>query len=290
MAKKPIHESAFPTTKEEVKKIPQEPVPPESGPRFRLAYTDAEFLLRDELRPIRLQLELLRPELVLSDHEVEEAIVFFGSARIPPIEEAKKRLAAAEEALRKNPNDDQCQLAVHHAKRVVENSSYRQQATRLAEIAATDENSDFVVFTGGGPGFMEAANQGAHNAKERSVALNMILPNEQVPNPYVTPELTFQFHYFAIRKMHFLMRARALAAFPGGFGTMDELFEVLTLMQTQKIKPIPLLLFNERFWRTVVNFDAFVEEGTIRPQDLELITYVETAEEAWGIIADFYDL
>ncbi len=288
MTKKHIKDPTFLTAKEEVELVPQESDATDSTPRYHLAFHDADFLLREELRPVRVQLELLRPELVLQDHKVEDAIVFFGSSKIPPVERAEQDLQLAKQALQQNPRDPLCQRAVKRAELIAENSSYLQQATRLAEIAATDPNSDFVVFTGGGPSFMEAANKGAYNANERSVALNMTLPNEQMPNSYVTPELTFQFHYFAIRKMHFLMRARALAAFPGGFGTMDELFEVLTLMQTTKMKPIPLLLFNERFWRTVVNFDAFVDEGTIHPDDLKLITYVETAEHAWQVIADFY--
>lgn len=288
MTKKHIKDPTFLTAKEEVERAPQETEATDTGPKYHLAFHDADFLLREELRPVRVQLELLRPELVLQDHKVEDAIVFFGSSKIPSYERAQENLQAAQQALQQKPHDSLCQRAVLRAEHILENSGYLQQATRLAEIAASDENSDFVVFTGGGPSFMEAANKGAYNANERSVALNMILPNEQQPNSYVTPELTFQFHYFAIRKMHFLMRARALAAFPGGFGTMDELFEVMTLMQTKKMKPIPLLLFNERFWRTVVNFDAFVDEGTIQPQDLNLITYVETAEHAWQVIADFY--
>lgn len=220
---------------------------------------------------------------------MHNAIVFFGSSKIPSLEVASLGLEEAKKALQTNAEDQTLQQAVKRAECILENSRYLQEAVRLAEIASNDEELNLTVFTGGGPSFMEAANEGAQKANARSVALNMILPHEQIPNPYVTPELTFQFHYFAIRKMHFLMRAKALAAFPGGFGTMDELFEVLTLIQTKKIRRIPLFLFHEKFWRKIVNFEGLVEEGTIRPEDVNLIRYVETAEDAWEQIQAFYE-
>ena len=285
---KKLEDSPFHSAKEEVGyKKPREK---KEGPQFTLAFTDPEFLLREELRPVRLQLELMRAELVLKDEKIDEAMVFFGSARLPSVEVAEQQLQDANAQLKKDPNNPEFQKQARVAKNIAENCSYLKEATKLASISSSDPHSDFVVVTGGGPSFMEAANRGAHEVNARSIALNMILPNEQDPNPYVTPELTFQFHYFAIRKMHFLMRAKALAAFPGGFGTMDELFEVLTLMQTKKIDQIPLLLFNEKFWRRFINFEALAEEGTVAEKDLKLIRYVETAEEAWEHITDFYDL
>jgi uncharacterized protein (TIGR00730 family) len=287
--KKHNGDGPFYSSKVEVKRAFEQRAKRSSKQRgYTLAFTDQDFLLREELRPIRLQLELLRPELVLRDFEIDHALVFFGSSKIPAPEVAELQLSEAKAALDKSPSDEACQQALHRAELIFENSQYLSEATRLAYLASSHEESDLVVVTGGGPSFMEAANRGAADANKHSIALNMILPHEQVPNEYVTPELTFQFHYFAIRKMHFLMRARALAAFPGGFGTMDELFEVLTLMQTQKIERIPILLFNKRFWDRVVNFEGFVAEGTIREEDLSLIRYVETADEAWKIISDYY--
>lgn len=257
---------------------------------YTVAFLDQQFLLRDELRPVRLQLELLRPELVLQDFDINDTFVFFGSSKLPPLDDAKKALSAAEAELENDPTDQHLQRQLEKAKRIAENSTYLSQATKLASMVSTHKHSEFYVVTGGGPSFMEAANKGAHDVGAKSLALNMMLPNEQHPNQYVTPQLTFQFHYFAIRKMHFLMRAKALAAFPGGFGTMDELFEALTLIQTKKIQPIPLLLFNKNFWQRVVSFEDLVLEGTIRESDLELFHYVETAEEAWQIVKDFYQL
>ncbi len=277
------HSKPFHSAREEVEAVK----PKQAEQVYDVAFSDMEFLLREELRPVRLQLELLRPELILNDHNVEETIVFFGSARIPYEAEARDALAAAEAELAKQPDDKAAQLAVTTAKHVLKNSEYLKEATKLSEIITQDKASDRVVVTGGGPSFMEAANKGAQNVNGRSVSLNVILPHEQCPNPFVTPELTFHFHYFAIRKMHFLMRAQALVAFPGGFGTLDELFEALTLIQTQKIDRLPMLLFNEAFWRDIIDFDALVRQGTISPEDLDLFCYVETAEEAWEKICEF---
>jgi uncharacterized protein (TIGR00730 family) len=255
---------------------------------YTLAYLDGEFLMRDECRPARLQLELLKPDLVQMDHGILSSVVIFGSARIPDPDTASARLLEVEDEARKNPSDPQIISALQRARRAVANSIYYEQARRLGELISKrpgfGDDGHLVVTTGGGPGIMEAANRGAMDAGAESVGLNIVLPFEQAPNPYITPELNFQFHYFAIRKMHFLMRARALVVFPGGFGTLDELFEVLTLVQTHKVEQIPVLLFGKEFWRRVVNFEALVEEGTIAEKDLNLFRYVETAEQAWEII------
>lgn len=276
-----FHLKPFQSTKEEIKHK-------KAKHGYTLAFTDQDFLIREELRPIRLQLELLRPELILQDHGVEDTIAFFGSSRLPDPETAAQHLSDAQQALAEKPHDPQLQFNVKQAERIQENSAYLKEATRLAYLISSHDAPSFVVATGGGPSFMEAANKGAHEAKAWSAAFNITLPSEQIPNPYVTPELTFQFHYFALRKMHFLIRAKALIAFPGGFGTLDELFEVLTLMQSQKIERIPIILFHKAFWQRIINFDALVEEGTIAASDLDFIQYVETAEQAWQIIADFY--
>jgi len=231
---------------------------------YRLAFADPDFLLRDELRPLRLQLELLKPELAFQEERIESTIVVFGSARTAAPEDSAgspEKIALYEEA--------------------------RRFARMMSERKAPDGLHN-VIVTGGGPGIMEAANRGADDAGQRSVGLNIVLPHEQAPNPYATPELSFQFHYFAIRKMHFLMRARALVCFPGGFGTMDELFETLTLIQTGKVVPMPVLLFREAWWRRIVNFEAMAEEGVISPGDLDIFQFVETAEEARAAIEDFY--
>ena len=253
---------------------------------YRLAYQDEEFILRDELRPVRLQLELLKPELILQENHIESTVVIFGSARIPEPETAEARLVSAEAEYRKNNSDDALKQKVNIARRALANSKYYEEARKLGGLISSNTGKDMlVVITGGGPGIMEAANRGAHEVGIPSIGMNIVLPFEQAPNPYITPELTFQFHYFAVRKMHLLMRAKALVAFPGGYGTLDELFETLTLVQTQKVNAIPILLFGRGFWERVINFNALVEEGTISPKDLDLFQFVETAEDAWDIIS-----
>ena len=260
--------------------------PQTEDPAYRLAFRDVDFLLREELRPVRFQLELMKPEMLLEEANIGSTLVFYGSARIPPPEAAETALEGAKDL----PEDQ---------RRVVESlvakSRYYAEAYNLARIASEraiveEGKRQFVVCSGGGPSIMEAANRGAHDAGAESIGLNIVLPHEQAPNPYVTPSLSFQFHYFALRKMHFLIRARALAVFPGGFGTFDEMFELLTLIQTGKMKPIPILLFGAEFWNRVINFDALCEEGTIGPEDLKLFRFCETAEEAWGHIAAFYKI
>ncbi|QLF69232.1 LOG family protein [Peteryoungia desertarenae] len=253
------------------------PTPQSLSPSYRLAYADDEFLCREELRPVRLQLELLKTEMILTEKQIKSTVVMFGGARIPaPGQDA---WAARNDIQRAN---------------LEKASIYYEQARKFArlcsEYSALSAHREYVVVTGGGPGVMEAGNRGAEEVGAPSIGLNIVLPHEQAPNPYVTPELSFNFHYFAIRKMHFLMRAKAITIFPGGFGTLDEFFETLTLIQTKRMAPVPLILFSEAFWRDIINFDALAAFGTIAPEDLELFQFAETAEDAWKIIADFYDL
>ncbi|MBE0568140.1 MAG: TIGR00730 family Rossman fold protein [Deltaproteobacteria bacterium] len=280
----------FPTAQEDARAAELCPKSKQTlSPSYRLAFRDHDFLLLDELRPVRLQLELLKPELILNEHNVEGTVVVFGGARIPEPEAAQEQLAQAEAAASQDPGDPSLERAVRIAGRKVHNARYYGEARRLATlIAKANKDSarfNLFVVTGGGPGIMEAANRGAHDVGAESIGLNIVLPFEQRPNPYITPELCFQFHYFAIRKMHFLMRAKALVVFPGGYGTLDELFETLTLIQTRKITPFPVLIFGKTFWEGIVNFDALVEEGVISPRDIDLFQYVETAEEAWSILS-----
>jgi uncharacterized protein (TIGR00730 family) len=254
---------------------------PESS--YRLAFTDTEFLLREELRPVRMQLELLKPELVQREQGIESTIVVFGSARIPAPEHARARLQAAQEA-----GDA---TAVRLAESALAMSRYYDEARRFAALVTERSRAHatpIYVVTGGGPGIMEAGNRGAHEVGGKSIGLNIVLPHEQAPNPYITPELCFQFHYFALRKMHFVMRSIALVCFPGGFGTLDELFETLTLVQTGKSRRRPILLFGRAFWQRLIDLDYLVETGMIGPADPQLIRFVETAEEAWDVLVEHY--
>lgn len=270
---------------------PQVSTPQTESPAYRLAFLDDDFILKPELRPVRLQLELLKPELLMQTNNIDSTVVIFGSARLLDEQTAAENLKKAEELARQSPNDPAMTALLEKARRAMTGSRYYEEARKLAALISKacqcEEKNTHVVITGGGPGIMEAANRGANEVGAKSIGLNIVLPYEQAPNEFITPELCFQFHYFAVRKMHFLIRARALVAFPGGFGTLDELFETLTLIQTQKIKPIPVLLFGGDFWRRAINFEALVEDGTISPGDLNLFEYVETAEEAWGHIARF---
>ncbi|MET0249253.1 MAG: LOG family protein [Sphingobium sp.] len=249
---------------------------------YRLAFQDTDFLLREDLRPVRFQLELLKPQLLMDEARIDSTFVFYGSARIPHPEEVQARIDAA-------TTDRQRRIAENLGRK----ARYYDEARKLARIAAQYPVNEegcrhFVVTSGGGPSIMEAANRGAADVGAESIGMNIVLPHEQAPNRFVTPELSFQFHYFALRKMHFLLRARALAVFPGGFGTFDEMFELLTLIQTGKMKPIPILLFGRDFWKRVVDFEALADEGVISPADLDLLTWVETAEEAWEAVQSFY--
>jgi uncharacterized protein (TIGR00730 family) len=257
-----------------------------ANPSYREADQDVGFLHRNDTRGVRLQLDYLKAELLLEGHGVSHTIVVFGSTRIKEPRAALREVAAAEAALAAAPQDDACLARLAVAKRLQDKSRYYDVAREFGTLVGREsQDGRVVVVTGGGPGIMEAANRGAHESGARSVGLNITLPHEQYPNPYVTPSLCFQFHYFAIRKLHFLSRARALVVFPGGYGTMDELFEVLTLVQTRKIKPLPVVLVGEAYWRQAFNPDFLVEEGTIDPEDRELFWYAETAEDAWrGIL------
>lgn len=246
--------------REEVKGVPD--TPQTRAPSYALAFADDDFMCREELRPVRLQLELLKPEMLMNEAGVNSTIVLFGGARIP--EPAKKDGARTQT--------------------LADLSAFYEEARRFSEMMTARSlktgGTDDVIVTGGGPGVMEAGNRGAQDAGGRSIGLNIVLPHEQAPNPYVTPELCFNFHYFAIRKMHFLMRASAVCVFPGGFGTLDEMFEALTLIQTGRMEQVPFLLFGGSFWEKIINWDALADAGTISADDLKLFRFVDTAEEA----------
>ncbi|MEO6594038.1 MAG: TIGR00730 family Rossman fold protein [Planctomycetota bacterium] len=258
---------------------------------YRQSHVDPDFMGREELRPVRLQLELLKPELIMQEQGVQSTVVVFGGTRVIEQSEAQRRLENAHAALAKKPSDERLQRAVTIAENVLKKAHYYDEAREFGRIVSSqcqiDHRCDYVVCTGGGPGIMEAANRGAFDVGAKSIGLNITLPFEQEPNSFITPELCFEFKYFAIRKMHFLMRAKAMVAFPGGFGTMDELFEALTLIQTRRMQPIPIVLFGRDYWSRVVNWEMFVDEGTISPEDLDLIQYAETAQECWRIIEQF---
>jgi uncharacterized protein (TIGR00730 family) len=277
----------FPSAEEEAKGATTAAAPaglyagPESS--YRLAFTDTAFLLREELRPVRMQLELLKPELVQQEQAIQSTIVIFGSARILPPDLAAERLAQA------RAGADAALVA--RAETLMAMSRYYDEARRFAGIVTERSRAHdhpIYVVTGGGPGIMEAGNRGAHEVGGKSIGLNIVLPHEQQPNPYITPELCFQFHYFGLRKMHFLMRSIALVCFPGGFGTLDELFEALTLVQTGKSRRRPILLFGREFWTRLINFELLVDTGMISPGDTGLIRFVESAEEAWDVLAAHY--
>ena len=257
---------------------------PESN---RLAFADPEFLLRRETRGIRFQLEMLKPDLAQQEQGIEHTVVVFGSARFQSQEKAQKTLEAAQSS--------GLALDVKRAESLVRNAHFYEQARAfghlIAQYSANKHNPNkLFICTGGGPGIMEAANRGASEAGGISVGLNIALPHEQTPNPYITPELSFKFHYFALRKMHFMMRAKALVAFPGGFGTMDELFETLTLVQCKKAKPVPIVLFGTDYWKKVFHPETMLEEGVIAEEDLHLFRYVDTVKDAWEVIRAFYAL
>ncbi|HEU5482455.1 MAG TPA: LOG family protein [Sphingomicrobium sp.] len=274
----------FPSSKVDAHAAAHVPsIPQTESEAYKLAFQDLDFLLREDLRPVRFQLELLKPELFLQEAKIGSTFVFYGSARIPWPDKADALIEAA-------TNDDQRKVA----ERLKAKSSYVEIARELARLASecncdSEGMRHFVVCSGGGPSIMEGANRGAAEAGQESIGLNIVLPHEQLPNSFVTPELSFQFHYFALRKMHFLLRARAVAVFPGGYGTFDELFELLTLIQTGKVRPLPILLFGREFWNRVVNFEALAEEGVIAPHDLDLIRWSEDAQEAWDYVIRFYE-
>ncbi len=274
----------FPEAKVDAQAARHVPSSPQTeSEAYKLAFQDTDFLLRPDLRPVRFQLELLKPELLMNEAMIGSTFVFYGSARIPEPSKADALLASAQ-------SDWQRKVA----ERLKAKSHYYDIARALARHASRCECDEegkrhFVVCSGGGPSVMEAANRGAQDEGKDSIGLNIVLPHEQLPNGYVTPDLSFQFHYFALRKMHFLLRARAVAVFPGGFGTFDEFFELLTLIQTGKVRQLPILLFGKEFWTRVIDFQALAEEGVISPGDLDLFHWCEDADEAWQFVVDYYE-
>jgi uncharacterized protein (TIGR00730 family) len=254
---------------------------------YRLAFADPEFLLRRETRGLRMQLEMLKPELEMQEQGIENTVVVFGSARFPAPEDA----LIAQQAAMKSGDAKAIELAA----RKLRNAQYYDQARLFSRLVAghgarKPPKERLYICTGGGPGIMEAANRGAHEMGALTVGLNIALPHEQSANPYVSPSVNFKFHYFALRKMHFMMRAKALVAFPGGMGTLDELFEVLTLVQTRKAQPVPIVLFGTDYWKSLINFDVMIEEGTISKEDMSLFTYTDDPQVAWDTIKTFYKL
>ena len=253
----------------------------------RLAFADPEFLLRRETRGLRMQLELMKPDIEMRAHGIENTVVVFGSARFRSEEESGALIAQAEAA-----GDA---VAVERLRRLARGSHYYEQARVFGKMVAQYSNDKepedkLFICTGGGPGIMQAANRGSYEGGGLNIGLAIALPMEEEPNPYVTPTLSFKFHYFAIRKMHFMMRAKALVAFPGGFGTLDELFEVITLVQTKKSKPVPIVLFGSSYWKQLLDFDFLVDEGVISPNDVKLFEYVDAPADAWDAIKAFYKL
>jgi uncharacterized protein (TIGR00730 family) len=278
-----VPDRVFPAAKEDAENVQRNVQTAQTQhPAYSLAFQDLDFLLREDLRPVRFQLELLKTSLIMEEAHIGSTFVFYGSARIPEPAKAQALLEIA--------TDDQSRRI---AESLIAKSRYYDMARELAQLASNfprdlQGQRHFVVCSGGGPSIMEAANRGASDVFADSIGLNIVLPHEQAPNPYVTPSLSVQFHYFALRKMHFLLKARAVAAFPGGFGTFDELFELLTLIQTGKIAPIPVLLYGREFWNRVVNFEALVDEGVVSPQDLGIFQFVETPAEGWAAVQRFY--
>lgn len=262
------------------------------SPSYRVAYRDPDFLTSPALRPARMELELLKPELSFQRHDIRSTIVVFGSTRIVDPAVAQQQLERARTDLAEAPHERRRQRAVARAQRIVDKRHYYDLARRFTELVSSrcqvEGQCEYVVVTGAGPGIMEAANRGAYDVGSMSVGLNIRLPKEQHPNPYVTPGLCFQFHYFAIRKFHFLLRAKALVVFPGGFGTLDELFDALTLRQTNRMQEIPIIMFGREYWQRVIDFEYLADEGTIDDEDLGLFHFADTPERAWEIIREFH--
>jgi len=262
------------------------------SPSYRVAYKDVDFLSHPKMRAARIELELLKPEMILERAKVDSTIVVFGSTRIPDPVVAARQLEEAKVRLDETPDDPRRRRALARAERAAAKSCYydlaRQFAAMVSSQGQQSKRRHYVIVTGGGPGIMEAANRGAYEVGAKSVGLNIRLPMEQEPNPFITPELCFQFHYFAMRKLHFLLRAKALVVFPGGFGTLDELFETLTLRQTRRMQDIPIIIFGRDYWKKVIDFEYLAEEGAIDESDLDLFCYADTAEEAWEKIVRFH--
>ena len=262
------------------------------SPAYRLAFHDNEFMSEDFNRPVRLQLELLKTDMRLREEKIVSTIVTFGGTRILEPVKARAKVRRIEQRLKKSPKDESLKQLLTRAKKVEVKSRFYDEAREFARLVSSEsqnhQSREFVMVTGGGPGIMEASNRGAHDVGAKSIGLNITLPEEQEPNAYISEELCFQFHYFALRKMHFLLRAKALVAFPGGFGTLDELFEALTLLQTRKIIDLPIILFGESYWKKVINFRYLVEEGTIDEKDLKLFVFADKAADAWNYIKTYY--
>jgi uncharacterized protein (TIGR00730 family) len=261
---------------------------------YLLAEQDLAFLERDEARGVRLQIEYLKPQTLLQEHAIRDTVVVYGSTRIPEPAATRRSVEALRQALETDPRDAVLIRKLAVAERILAKSRYYEIAREFGRIVGSSCDNDgtrskLAIMTGGGPGIMEAANRGAFEVGAKSVGLNINLPHEQYPNPYITPDLCFRFHYFALRKMHFLLRAKALVAFPGGFGTLDELFEVLTLVQTRKIKPLPIVLVGEEYWRRAVDVGFLADEGVIDAEDRELFWFAETANEIWNSILHWYE-
>ena len=264
------------------------------SPSYKLAEVDVDFLQRKENRPLRMQLELLKTETLLREHRVDATVVVFGGTQIMPREQAEAVLREATLNAKKSPNDPKAARALQRAERIMAKSHFYDEAREFGRIVSTARQTDgrpqLYIMTGGGPGVMEAANRGAFEAGAMSIGLNIDLPHEQEPNPYITPDLCFQFHYFAMRKFHFVLRAAALVVFPGGFGTLDELFDTLCLRQTRRMQQIPVILYSRKYWDSIINFQQLADEGVIDDEDIKLVNYAETPQEAWSIIAKFHGL
>ncbi|QDU58217.1 LOG family protein [Aeoliella mucimassa] len=263
-----------------------------NSPSYKLAEYDVDFIKRDEQRPVRMQLELQKTEQLLREHHIETMIVVFGGTQIVPRDQAEQRVEIAKKELAAAPDDKRLQRALVRSEAQLAKSYYYDHAREFAKLVSSTCQSDgkceFVVTTGGGPGIMEAANRGAYDVGAKNVGLNIELPHEQEPNPYITPELCFQFHYFAMRKFHFILRAAALVVFPGGYGTLDELFNTLCLRQTGRMQAIPIILYGRKYWESIINFQQLADEGVIADEHLDLVQFAETPEEAWIIISDFH--
>lgn len=262
------------------------------SPAYRIAYEDTQFIKRGFMRPVRLELELMKPEVILQQERINSTIVVFGGTRISEPYKAKAAVRRLEARLAKEPSNKNVKQKLRVARAVMRKSRYYDEAREFARLVSSESqlssSREFVIVTGGGPGIMEAANRGAYDIGAKSIGLNITLPEEQDPNPYISPELCMQFHYFALRKMHFLLRAKAMVAFPGGYGTMDEVFEALTLVQTKKVASLPIVLMGEAYWRRLIDFDFMVSEGTIDPEDVKLFVYADRAGDAWDYIKNFY--
>lgn len=265
-----------------------------SSPSYKLAEIDIGFLKRRENRPLRMQLELSKTETMLTEHHVDSTVVVFGGTQIVPHERAESALNEARLNLKRSPKDPYLARAVQRAESILAKSHFYEEAREFSRIVTQacqrNPRCKLVIMTGGGPGIMEAANRGAFEVGGKSVGLNIDLPHEQEPNPYITPELCFQFHYFAMRKFHFILRAAALVVFPGGYGTLDELFDTLCLRQTRRMQQIPVILYGSKYWESIIDFQHLADEGVVHDDDLKLVDYADTPQEAWNIIAKFHGL